>query len=148
MTIQTRRVVTALNDDGKAIVKFDGHPPKVIATSPHVSVANLWVTDTYPLPLDHQNDLAETQVPREPPAGHTIFRLVEFAPGNARDMHTTRSVDYAVVVSGEIELELDDGVTVTLKQGDTLVQQATVHGWRNKSSEPCVMAFILISTEA
>ena len=148
MTIQTRRIVTALNDSGEAIIRFDGLPPKVIATSSHVSVANLWVTGEYPLPTDHQKDLAETQVPREPPAGHTIFRLVEFAPGNARDMHTTKSVDYAVVVSGEIELELDDGVTVTLKQGDTLIQQATVHGWQNKNSEPCLMAFVLISTEA
>ena len=59
-------------------------------------------------------------------------------------MHTTESVDYGVVISGEITLELDDGATVSLKQGDCVVQNDTRHAWRNGSTTPCVMAFVWV----
>jgi hypothetical protein len=59
-------------------------------------------------------------------------------------MHTTDTVDYGVVISGEIWLELDDGAEVHLKQGDSVAQNATRHAWRNKSSETCVMAFVMV----
>ena len=62
-------------------------------------------------------------------------------------MHVTASIDYAIVMSGEVELKVDDGVVVEMKTGDVMVQQATIHGWRAVGTEPCVMAFILISTE-
>ena len=71
-----------------------------------------------------------------------INRPVEFAPGVApRD-----SVDYAVVMSGEIDMELDDSV-VHLKAGDVLVQRGTIHNWINRGSEPCVIAFVLIDAK-
>ena len=59
-------------------------------------------------------------------------------------MHTTASVDYGVVISGEITLELDDGAMVRLKQGDCVVQNGTRHAWRNSSTTPCIMAFVLV----
>lgn len=60
-------------------------------------------------------------------------------------MHTTRTIDYGIVLSGEIDLELDEG-TVHLRPGDVIVQRRTRHAWRNHSTEPCKMAFILISS--
>jgi len=62
-------------------------------------------------------------------------------------MHTTDTIDYGIVISGEIWLELDDGAEVHLKQGDCVIQNGTRHAWRARSPEPCVMAWILIGAE-
>ena len=76
----------------------------------------------------------------------TVFRVVEFAPGVAPRVHRTDSIDYAVVMSGEIDMEMDESV-VHLKAGDVLVQRGTIHNWVNRSSEPCVIAFVLIDAK-
>jgi quercetin dioxygenase-like cupin family protein len=75
-----------------------------------------------------------------------VFRVVEFAPGVAPRVHRTDSVDYAVVMSGEIDMELDDSV-VHLKAGDVLVQRGTIHNWVNRGSAPCVIAFCLVDAK-
>ncbi len=62
-------------------------------------------------------------------------------------MHTTDSVDYDIVISGELWLELDDGATVHLKPGDIVVQTGTRHAWRNKGTEPCVMYSVLVGCD-
>lgn len=62
-------------------------------------------------------------------------------------MHTTDTVDYGLVMSGRIVMELDDGRTVHLEAGDCLVQNGTRHGWRNPGPEPCVVAFIMIGAQ-
>ncbi|OAI52943.1 hypothetical protein AYO46_03865 [Betaproteobacteria bacterium SCGC AG-212-J23] len=72
-----------------------------------------------------------------------MFRFVEYQPGVAPRNHRTETVDYAVVISGEIEMDLD-GTTLHLKQGDTLVQRNTIHNWINRGSKPCVIAFVLV----
>jgi quercetin dioxygenase-like cupin family protein len=59
-------------------------------------------------------------------------------------MHTTDTVDFDVILSGEIYLELDDGAEVLLKAGDCVVQNGTRHAWRNRSSENCVIAVTLV----
>lgn len=59
-------------------------------------------------------------------------------------MHTTATIDYEFVVSGEITLELDDGAEVTVRAGDTVIQSGTRHAWRNRSAEPCTMVVVLI----
>ena len=66
-----------------------------------------------------------------------------FEPENP-GMHTTPTVDFAVVVDGSIVLELDDGATVSLSKGDTVVQQATRHAWRNPGDLPATLAVVLI----
>ena len=76
----------------------------------------------------------------------TIFRVLEFAPGVAPRNHRTDSIDYLVVLSGEIDMELDDTV-VHVKAGDVLVQRGTIHNWVNRGTEPCVMAVILIDAK-
>ena len=76
----------------------------------------------------------------------TVFRVVEFAPGVAPRNHRTDSIDYAVVMSGEIDMELD-GSVVHLQAGDVLVQRGTIHNWVNRGTWPCVIAFILIDAK-
>jgi quercetin dioxygenase-like cupin family protein len=79
-------------------------------------------------------------------ANGTVFRVLELAPGNSPRNHRTDSIDYAVVMKGEIDMELDD-TTVHLKAGDVLVQRGTIHNWVNRGTEPCVIAFVLIAAE-
>jgi uncharacterized cupin superfamily protein len=77
----------------------------------------------------------------------TTFRITEWAPGHARFTHRTETVDYAILLSGEIDLELDDGEVVHLKPGDIVVQRGTIHTWVNRGSVPAVTAFILIDAK-
>src|SRR5262249_58710268 len=76
-------------------------------------------------------------------ANGTVFRVVSFGPGVSPRNHRTDSIDYATVISGEIDMELD-GTSVHLKAGDLLVQRGTIHNWVNKGTAPCVIAFVLV----
>ena len=76
----------------------------------------------------------------------TVFRVVSFGPGVTPRNHRTDSIDYAVVISGEIDMELD-GESVHLKAGDVLVQRGTIHNWVNKGTAPCVIAFVLVAAK-
>ena len=79
--------------------------------------------------------------------GGSVFRVVEYAPGRPPRNHRTDSIDYAIVMRGEIDMELDDGVSVHLRAGDVLVQRGTIHNWQNNGTEPCLIAFILIDAK-
>ena len=76
----------------------------------------------------------------------TVFRLVEYQPEVAPRNHRTETVDYAVVLSGEIDMELD-GAVVHLRAGDVLVQRGTLHNWVNRGTRPCVIAFVLVPAQ-
>lgn len=167
------RVVTGRNRAGKAIVVEHGVSTRVVTleTLPGLSLVEVWATDSIPTLPIAADDITSTMTSFVPGPGGTRFRIVQFpgassrafdqeafrreylakAPGLAETleledsgMHTTDTVDYGVVISGEITLELDDGATVRLKQGDCVVQNGTRHAWRNRSSTPCVMAFVLV----
>jgi quercetin dioxygenase-like cupin family protein len=77
--------------------------------------------------------------------GGSVFRVVEFLPGSTPRNHRTDSIDYAVVLSGEIDMEMD-GTMIHLRQGDVLVQRGTIHDWINNGDKPCVIAFVLVSS--
>ena len=76
-----------------------------------------------------------------------MFRIVSFGPGVAPRNHRTDTIDFAVVISGEIDMELDIGA-VRLKAGDVMVQRGTIHNWVNKGKEPCVIAFTLVDAKS
>jgi quercetin dioxygenase-like cupin family protein len=78
--------------------------------------------------------------------GGTVFRVIEFGPGVSPRNHRTDSIDFAVVMKGEIDMELDDSV-VHVKAGDVLVQRGTIHNWVNKGAEPCRIAFVLVDAK-
>jgi quercetin dioxygenase-like cupin family protein len=77
----------------------------------------------------------------------SVFRILELQPGNTPRVHRTDSLDYAVIMSGEIDMELETGEMTHLKAGDVVVQRGTVHNWVNRGTEPCVIAFVLIAAK-
>jgi mannose-6-phosphate isomerase-like protein (cupin superfamily) len=170
---EIRRVVTGLDASNKSVVMFDSQMP--LKTGPYgLNSTNLWVTNTYPLGFSFKDDTSAIPVGVSPLDNGTKFRVVEFPPLDAATeakmepnylmkavgafapargvpvthplMHRTRSVDYAVVMSGEIDMMLDDTV-VHLKPGDTIVQQATNHAWINRGKETCRILFVLMDSK-
>ena len=109
-------------------------------------VAPIWTTEGFPLNNDGQDDAAARQVGTTLDNG-TILRVVEFSPGVQSRNHRTDSIDYAIIISGEIDMELEKGNEVHLKAGDVVVQRGTIHNWVNRGTQPCVIAFILIDAK-
>ena len=151
MAYESRRVVTGNTPEGKSTVLYDSQLPLLGKDAgagarqedrAGVAEAVIWVTEGFPADNDDPTDTATRKVNTAETDG-TVFRIVQYAPGVAPRHHRTNSVDYAVVLSGSIELELDN-TTVLLGPGDVLVQRGTIHNWANSGTEPCVMAYILI----
>jgi quercetin dioxygenase-like cupin family protein len=146
MALKIRRVVTGHDAQGKAVVSIDGPCGNVIARRPKHASCVVWTTASVPADLADEQDGAARRVATSDPAG-TVFRIVEYQPGVAPRLHRTDSIDYALVLSGAIDMELDDGVVVHLRGGDTLVQRGTIHNWVNRGTQPCVIAFVLIAAK-
>lgn len=140
-----RRVVTGHTPDGKPVVLFDGPIDTTLSMRAGQQAAVLWSTDRFPSRLTEVEDAAHLPVATSKESG-TVFRVIQYEPGVAARIHRTHSLDYAVVLGGEIDMEMEGG-TVTLRQGDFLVQQGTIHNWVNRSDKPCVMAFVLVAAE-
>jgi quercetin dioxygenase-like cupin family protein len=142
MTLRLRRVVTGHDKSGKAIVTIDEICTPV---SPRagVSAAVVWTSEGFPVDNNGDADEAKRQTGTTHDNG-TVFRVIEFAPGNSGRNHRTDSIDYACILSGEIDMDID-GAEVHLKAGDVMVQRGTIHNWINRGSEPCVIAFALIA---
>jgi len=147
MAIKVRRVVTGHDASGRAVVKIDEVSKNVVSSRPGVSASVIWTTDTLPADNSGEGDAGLKQVGTTLPGG-TVFRVIEFSPGVAPRVHRTDSIDYAVVISGEIDMELEKGSEVHLKAGDVLVQRGTVHNWINRGTGPCVMAFVLVDAKS
>ena len=145
MILNIRRVVTGHDAQGRATVLIDEQIGNVISTRPGANSSVIWSSDKLPVDNDgdHEHSLKEigTFIP-----GGSVFRVVSFGPGVSPRNHRTDSIDYAVVISGEIEMELDIG-SVHLKAGDVLVQRGTIHTWVPTGTAPCVIAFALISAK-
>jgi quercetin dioxygenase-like cupin family protein len=145
MAVQVRRVVTGHDANGHAVVKIDEVSKNVISSRPGQSACVVWTTESFPVDTTGDFDEALRQVGTTLKNG-TVFRIVEFGPGVAPRNHRTDSIDYAVVLSGEIDMELD-GAVVHLKTGDVLVQRGTIHNWINRGTQPCLIAFVLIDAK-
>jgi quercetin dioxygenase-like cupin family protein len=146
MSLQIRRVVTGHSADGRAKVEVDEIANNVISNRPGASSCVVWSTKGFPVDNDGFQDPTSGSF-KTTVEGGTVFRIVHYAPGVSPRNHRTDSIDYAVVISGAIEMELDDKVVVKLKAGDVLVQRGTIHNWVNRGTEPCVIAFVLISSK-
>jgi quercetin dioxygenase-like cupin family protein len=145
MAFQLRRVVTGHDAKGKAVVLIDETMPGA-SMRPGVSSAVAWTSEGFPVDNNGDRDEAKRKTGTTHANG-TVFRIIEFAPGNAERNHRTDSIDYAVVLSGEIDMDLD-GKEVHLKAGDVIVQRGTIHNWINRGAEPCVIAFVLIAAHS
>ena len=175
MSLKIRRVVTGNDAKGKAVVVMDGEAGNVkFRQATGLYSALLWVTESTPADISGVADAAEREIGIAPPPTGTIFRIIEFLPekeagkavskeeiikemglssvGEAGDklrhpaMHRTETIDYAVILSGEIDMLLDDS-DIHLKAGDVIVQRGTNHAWANRGDEPCRIAFVLIGAK-
>jgi len=146
MALRLRRVITGHDGNGRAVVKIDEVATHVFSGRPGATACNVWTTEGFPVDNDGDADLGQRKAGTTLPNG-TIFRVIEFAPGLAARNHRTDSIDYIVVISGEIDMELDDSV-VHLKAGDVMVQRGTIHNWVNQGSAPCVLAVVLIDAKS
>jgi quercetin dioxygenase-like cupin family protein len=145
MALQVRRIVTGHDGSGRAVVKIDEVSKNLVSGRPGATACVVWTTESFPVDNTGDADAGLRQVGTTLNNG-TVFRVVEFAPGVAPRIHRTDSIDYALVMSGEIDMELDDSV-VHLKAGDVLVQRGTIHNWVNRGTQPCVIAFVLIDAK-
>ncbi len=166
-----RRVVTGHDDDGKAVVLADGPAPNVRQRSSGIVSILAWATDETPADIAGTADRADRDSGVAPPPAGSILRIVDFPPVAAapaidhatvtREMgldadhgapprhaftHRTRSIDYAIVLEGEIDMLLDDS-ELHLGPGDIVVQQGTNHAWVNNGAATCRIAFVLIDAK-
>ena len=176
MALEMRRIVSGHNAEGKSIFIMDGTvgTPAGRRRAAGTQVVELWQTDT--MPADNTGDKDPTDHPYRlpPPTNGTVFRVVQYPPdkerfatmdsagwtqeaqgqgyhrdsGNARHagFHKTDTIDYAIVIEGEIYALMDEGEKL-MKTGDTLIQRGTNHAWSNRSDKPCRVAFILIDAK-
>ena len=148
MSFTIRRIVTAHDAQGRSLVGADSaiesQPGKMQAD---IQIANLWINETLPPPLDGP-DPTQRPFPMLPKDGGAVFRILELAPGTAPHMHKTETIDYIVVLAGSLTMLLDDGVQVTMKPHDVMIQRATVHGWANRGTEPARFATVVIDAAA
>ncbi len=143
MSLKIRRVVTGHDEQGRAKVIIDETTTNVASQRPGAEYSVIWSTEGFPLSNDGNADPSHKKIGTTIDNG-TVFRIVSFGPGVVPRNHRTDSIDYAVVMSGEIDMDVD-GSSVHLKAGDVLVQRGTVHNWINNGTEPCVIAFSLIA---
>jgi mannose-6-phosphate isomerase-like protein (cupin superfamily) len=171
-----RRVVTGKDAAGKAIAMIDALALNVQRREElGVTNTNLWVTDSIPVDLSNPEDTANKKIGIVPPPGGTVFRMIEFAPEREvkadyearrkifqglglapegesgekpRDpaMHRTKTIDYALILSGEIDMLLDNS-EIHLKAGDVVIQRGTNHAWVNRGNAACQVAFILVDAK-
>lgn len=141
---KVRRVVTGHDDSGKAIVKIDEVMTHFREGRPGAYVCNVWTTDTVPADNSAQVDNGMREGKFTMIENGTVFRIIDFRPGVQQRIHRTDSIDYIVVMSGEIDMELEAGEEVHLKAGDVMVQRGTVHNWINRGTETCVLAVMLV----
>ena len=145
MALQIRRVVTGHDASGRAVVKIDEVAKNLVSSRPGATACVVWTTESFPVDNTGEEDAGLRKTGTTLDNG-TVFRILELAPGVTPRNHRTDSIDYAIVMSGEVDMELDDA-TVDLKAGDVLVQRGTIHNWVNRGTEPCVIAFVLIAAK-
>jgi len=169
-----RRVVTGHDEHGRAVILFDGESPHsfFLENAGGLRLTEIWETRSSPADNSGRGDAADHERRIEPVGGGSVFRIVEYPPDSVRlktlapetffrgmgakaadaatrkhpGMHKTDTIDYCVVLSGEIWAVLDEG-EVLLHAGDCLVQRGTNHAWSNRSDDPCVIAFVLIAAK-
>ena len=169
-----RRVITGHDAHGRSVLQEDRESPFVLASAGGRGpfVIDLW--KTHASPADNQGgEPCTPEITLAPPAQGSVLRIVEFPPdrsymdgwnpkdtfealGHALDagakahptpgMHQTRSLDYAIVLEGEIWAVMDQGETL-LRTGDVLIQRGTNHGWSNRGEQPARVAFVLIDAQ-
>jgi quercetin dioxygenase-like cupin family protein len=144
-----RRVVTGHDAGEVAKVILDGPATNEKYPARGTVSTMIWCTDGAPaaMPIGEAvEDMGARILGTPPPPNGTRFAIIDYPPGNAGKMHRTETIDYVIVMEGEIEMEMDES-SVALKQGDVLIQRGTNHRWVNRSDKPARLAFVLVDAE-
>jgi quercetin dioxygenase-like cupin family protein len=144
-----RRVVTGHDDSNVAKVILDAPATNARSSSAGHTSTLIWCTDRMPADIaigESAEDMGARKLGTPPPPSGTRFAVIEFPPGNKPAMHRTETVDYVIVIAGEIDMDMDDS-SVTLKAGDVMVQRGTNHAWVNRGTVTARVAFVLIDAE-
>jgi quercetin dioxygenase-like cupin family protein len=147
--LPVRRVVTGHADDKRACVVMDDVATNARSSRPLATSTLLWSTDAAPARMsigERVEDAGAKRLGSQPPTGGTRFIVMDFLPGAKGAMHRTDSIDYIVVIEGEIDMDME-GSTVTMKAGDTMVQRGTFHSWVNRSQARARIAITLVDGE-
>ena len=132
----------------RSVFVSDNEYNTVVIPSGDAAMATLWTTATVPADCNDQTDGRERDAGTTLKGG-SVIRVVDMLPNAASPMHRTNSIDYGVVISGAIELELDNQVVKTIEAGDVIIQRGTIHCWRNPSStDICRIVFVLTEAKA
>jgi quercetin dioxygenase-like cupin family protein len=143
-----RRIVTAATGDGRSVVIGDGLSPHVVSPDglSGVQLVDLWASEAAPRLPFTGGDPAQ-QMPLLPGPGATAFRLVRIARRGGMSMHATSTVDYLVVLSGRVTLEIEGAAEFELSAGDCVVQLGARHAWHNRSDDDCVLAAVVVGAK-
>jgi quercetin dioxygenase-like cupin family protein len=141
--LSVRRVVTGHDPAGKAVVIDDGVIPARPVLGGDAEFAVVWVTNRSPADNDDATDLSGEPIGLVQPGG-SVLRIVDIPAGVRSPLHRTCSLDYGIVLAGEIDLELDEGKRTPLGVGDVVVQRGTIHAWINRGTTTARMAFVLL----
>ena len=141
--VAIRRVVPTHDKQGHAAVMIDELARGKPAIEKAV-VTEIWETST--VPVDNDDETNYLTGAGKYTTGCAL-RYVDFEPGFRSEMHKTPSMDFAIVIDGQMDMELDNGETVKLKTGDVVVQRGTIHRWINSSDAPCRIAFVMIASK-
>jgi quercetin dioxygenase-like cupin family protein len=144
-----RRVVTGHDAAGVAKVLLDAPAINTKSSQPGLVSTMMWSTDGAPaaIPIGEQpEDMGGRILGTAPPRNGTRFAVIDFPPGNHPHMHRTETIDYVIVIEGEIEMDMDAS-TVKLKAGDIMIQRGTNHAWANRSDKRARVAFVLVDAQ-
>ena len=147
MSFRIRRIVTAHDASGKAVVGADGY----LVSSPgkidkNISAADIWWTRSVPADVVGHDASSEPSPTMPPPQG-SMLKVLELSPGTKPVMHKTETLDYVIVMQGDVDMLLEDGAEVHMKAGDLMIQRGTLHGWANRSDKLCRIAFVLLDAK-
>ena len=144
MPFEVRRIVTGHNDSGLAVIKHD----EVLVSEhrrPGYDALVAWCTSDFPV---NNNEEAYNLGEPGQKGSRVLFRICEMIPGDHTPvMHRTETLDYAIIISGEMELHLDGGEVEILKSGDIVIQRGTNHAWKAVGTVPVKVMFILIDAK-
>jgi quercetin dioxygenase-like cupin family protein len=144
-----RRVVTGHDANNVAKAIMDGPASNHKGGASGAQSTLIWITEGAPaeMPIGETvEDLGARILGTPPPVNGTRFCVITFPPGNPGRMHRTETIDYVIVMEGELDMDMDDS-TVKLKAGDVLVQRGTNHSWVNRSDQVARAAFVLVDAK-
>lgn len=144
-----RRIITGHNAANIAKVLIDAPAGNAKYPAPGTVSTLIWSTDSCPAKVPvgiDAEDMGARILGTAPPAHGSRFAVIDFPPGNTPHTHRTETLDYVIVIEGEIEMDMDDS-TVKMKAGDIMVQRGTNHAWANRSAARARVAFVLMDAE-